>query len=91
MQLCNRGVTVAGMACDPYRDLYEQTSKIVCKVDGPGTREKRRGPIIVKVAKYRGESENYYEFVDPEIHDIEPRHGPQSGGTRVKIKGREEF
>ena len=82
-----RGVTVAGMACDPYRELYEQTSKIVCKVDGPGTREKRRGPIIVKVANFRGESDNYYEFVDPVISDIEPRHGPQSGGTRVRIKG----
>ena len=82
-----RGVTVAGMACDPYRELYHQTSKIVCKVDGPGTREKRRGPIIVKVANFRGESENYYEFVDPVINDIEPRHGPQSGGTKVKIKG----
>ena len=84
-----RGVTVAGMACDPYRELYEQTSKIVCKVDGPGTREKRRGPIIVKVANFRGESDNYYEFVDPVISDIEPRHGPQSGalgsGSRESI------
>ena len=44
-----RGVTVAGMACAPYEALYERTSKIVCKVDGPGTREKRRGPIIVQV------------------------------------------
>ena len=82
-----RGVTVAGMACDPYQELYEQTSKIVCKVDGPGTREKRRGPIIVKVANFRGESDTYYEFIDPVLTDIEPRHGPQSGGTRVKIKG----
>ena len=82
-----RGVTVAGMACDPYRELYEQTSKIVCKVDGPGTREKRRGPIIVKVANFRGESADYYEFVDPVISDIGPRHGPKSGGTKVKIKG----
>ena len=28
-----RGVTVAGMACDPYQDLYERTEKIVCKVN----------------------------------------------------------
>ncbi len=27
-----RGVTVAGMACDPYPHLYENTEKIVCKV-----------------------------------------------------------
>ena len=83
----SKGVTVAGMACAPYEHLYERTSKIVCKVDGPGTREKRRGPIIVKVSNFRGESNNYYEFIDPVISDIEPRHGPQSGGTKVKIKG----
>ena len=28
-----RGVTVAGMACDPYPHLYEKTEKIVCKVN----------------------------------------------------------
>jgi len=83
----SRGVTVAGMACDPYEELYIRTSKIVCKVDGPGTREKRRGPIIVKVLNFRGESNNNFEFVDPVINDIEPRHGPKSGGTKVKIMG----
>ena len=83
----SRGVMVAGMACAPYEHLYERTSKIVCKVDGPGTREKRRGPIIVKVANFRGESANDYEFIDPVISDIEPRHGPMSGGTQVKMKG----
>lgn len=83
----SRGVMVAGMACAPYEHLYERTSKIVCKVDGPGTREKRRGPIIVKVANFRGESANDYEFIDPVISDIEPRHGPMSGGTQVRMKG----
>jgi len=83
----SRGVTVAGMACAPYEELYERTNRIVCKVDGPGTREKRRGPIIVKVANFRGESTNDYEFIDPVISDIEPRHGPMSGGTLVKMKG----
>ena len=82
-----RGVTVAGMACDPYPDLYENTERIVCKVDGPGTREPRSGPIIIKIAKFRGESAELYKFIDPVITDIEPRHGPQAGGTRVKIKG----
>jgi plexin A len=32
-----RGVTVAGMACDPYPHLYENTEKIVCKVSQPST------------------------------------------------------
>ena len=83
-----RGVTVAGMACDPYEELYRRTERIVCKVDGPGTREKRRGPVVVKVSDFRGESKDSFEFVDPVIDDIEPMHGPQAGGTRVEIKGK---
>jgi len=82
-----RGVTVAGMACDPYQDLYERTERIVCKVDGPGTRKPKSGPIIIKIKNFRGESRENYNFIDPVISDIEPRHGPQAGGTRVKIKG----
>ncbi len=57
------------------------------QVDGPGTREPRSGPIIIKIAKFRGESAELYKFIDPVITDIEPRHGPQAGGTRLKIKG----
>jgi len=83
----SRGVTVAGMACDPYPHLYEKTEKIVCKVDGPGTKESKSGPIIIKIKNFRGESTTNYRFIDPVITDIEPRHGPQAGGTRVKIKG----
>jgi plexin A len=43
------GITVAGIQCDPYEALYVPTEQIVCKVDGPGTKEPRRGPVIVKV------------------------------------------
>ena len=32
------GITVAGIQCDPYERLYKKTEKIVCKVDGPGTK-----------------------------------------------------
>jgi plexin A len=32
------GITVAGIQCDPYERLYRKTEKIVCKVDGPGTK-----------------------------------------------------
>ena len=73
------GITVAGIQCDPYESLYVKTEQIVCKVDGPGTKEPRRGPVIVKVADFRGESRDNYEFVDPQIRAIRPRRGPQSG------------
>ena len=70
---------MAGIQCDPYESLYVKTEQIVCKVDGPGTKEPRRGPIIVKVADFRGESRDNYEFVDPQIRAIRPKRGPQSG------------
>ena len=70
---------MAGIQCDPYESLYVKTEQIVCKVDGPGTKEPRRGPVIVKVADFRGESRDNYEFVDPQIRAIRPRRGPQSG------------
>ncbi len=81
------GITVAGIMCDPYESLYKKTEQIICKVDGPGTKEPRRGPVIVKVADFRGESRENYEFVDPQIKAIRPKRGPQSGGTRIKILG----
>ena len=73
------GITVAGIQCDPYESLYLKTEQIVCKVDGPGTKEPRKGPVIVKVADFRGESRDNYEFVDPQIRAIRPKKGPQSG------------
>lgn len=81
------GITVAGIQCDPYESLYMKTEQIVCKVDGPGTKEPRAGPVIVKVADFRGESRDDYRFVDPRIRGIRPKRGPQSGGTRIKILG----
>ena len=73
---------MAGIQCDPYESLYVKTEQIVCKVDGPGTKEPRRGPIIVKVADFRGESRDNYEFVDPQIRAIRPKRGPQSGKNK---------
>ncbi|XP_075218268.1 plexin A isoform X1 [Lycorma delicatula] len=82
------GVSVAGIQCEPYEHLYEKTKKIVCRLDGPGTNEPRRGPVIVKVDDFRGESKLNYEFVDPSIYGIIPKFGPRSGGTTLKIMGR---
>ncbi|XP_065576884.1 plexin-A4-like isoform X2 [Artemia franciscana] len=82
------GVTVAGMQCSPYEHLYVRTRKIVCLVDSPGISEARRGPVIVRVADFRGESQAYYEFVDPVIYGIHPKKGPQSGGTLLAIHGK---
>lgn len=81
-------MSVAGIPCEPYEQLYVKTKQIVCRVDGPGTNEPRRGPVIVRVEDFRGESKYNYEFVDPEIGAISPKYGPRSGGTVLKITGR---
>ncbi|XP_066998157.2 plexin A3 [Anabrus simplex] len=82
------GVSVAGIQCEPYEPLYIKTKRIVCRVDGPGTNEPRRGPVIVRVEDFRGESKLNFEFVDPVIESITPKFGPRSGGTRLKITGK---
>ncbi|XP_015429042.1 PREDICTED: plexin-A4 [Dufourea novaeangliae] len=82
------GVTVGGMRCQPYEELYMRTKQIVCRVDGPGTEEGKSGPVIVEIEDFRGQSEYNFEFVDPKIDSIIPKYGPLSGGTTVKITGK---
>lgn len=81
------GITVAGMPCHPYKELYVQTRRIVCLVDSPQNIEARRGPVIVRVSNFKGESADYYEFVNPVIESIHPTRGPLSGGTQLTIRG----
>lgn len=81
------GVKIAGIDCLPYKDKYLETRQIYCRVDGPGTMAYRAGKIVVQVHDYRGESKGDFEFVDPVIHDFEPKFGPMSGGTKVHIRG----
>ncbi|KAF6215982.1 hypothetical protein GE061_000319 [Apolygus lucorum] len=81
------GVSVAGIPCEPYEHLYKKTTQIVCRVDGPGTNDKRSGLVVVKVEDFRGNSKQSYEFVDPKIKKITPKFGPLSGGTELSIYG----
>lgn len=81
------GVTVAGMPCHPYESLYVQTRRIVCLVDSPKTSDPRRGPVVVRVSNFKGESADYFEFVNPVIEAISPAKGPRSGGTLLTIRG----
>ncbi|CAG7720399.1 unnamed protein product [Allacma fusca] len=81
------GVTVAGVSCEPFRHQYQQTRRIVCRLDGPGINEPKAGPIIVKVADYRAQSVENYRFVDPKIRGVSPSRGPMAGGTKITIFG----
>ena len=83
------GVTVAGMPCVPYESLYVQTRRIVCHVDSPKVAEvTRKGPVVVRVANFKGESSDHYEFVNPVIESFAPTKGPRSGGTMLTIRGK---
>lgn len=72
----------------PFSNLYVDTKEIVCTVDSPGVQKYRHGRIVVQIADYRAESITDYQFVDPQIDDFQPRFGPMSGGTKVRISGK---
>lgn len=82
------GVKVAGITCMPFPNLYIDTKEIVCTVDSPGVQKYRHGRIVVQIADYRAESTTDYEFVDPQIENFQPRFGPISGGTKIRISGK---
>ncbi|CAG0885210.1 unnamed protein product [Cyprideis torosa] len=81
------GITVAGIPCSPFRETYVVTQSVTCYLDGPGYDSHRKGPVVVKVADFRGESEANFEFVNPRIRGFSPLRGPQSGGTHLTIEG----
>lgn len=84
------GIEVAGIACTPYKELYERTQKIVCKVGNPELpmSEPISGLVSVQVLeKYTAVSPYDYHYVDPSITSIFPRYGPISGGTKLEIRG----
>lgn len=78
--------------CLPFADLYIATKKIVCTVFKKGalySYNGQRGRITVRIANhYLVESAAEYQFVDPQIADFQPRSGPISGGTKIRISGK---
>lgn len=82
------GLTIADMNCQPYKHLYVKTKEIVCIVDSPGENEPRKGPVVVRVETYTGQSKYNFSFVNPVITGISPKYGPVSGGTRLRITGK---
>ena len=47
------GITVAGIACQPYKETYVPTEQVTCVVDSPGINDFKEGPIVVKVTEIR--------------------------------------
>ncbi|CAG0905179.1 unnamed protein product, partial [Cyprideis torosa] len=76
------GITVAGIPWSPFRETNVVTQSVTCYLDGPGYDCHRKGPVVVKVADFRGDSE-----ANPRIRGFSPLRGPQSGGTHLTIEG----
>ncbi|XP_078717263.1 plexin-A1-like [Lampetra fluviatilis] len=84
-------VMVAGVACQPLRDLYIPAEQIVCRMTRADGRHQVRGHahICVEecVAQYMALSKQVYTFVQPAVRTVAPARGPVSGGTRVSLHG----
>ncbi|RWS07647.1 plexin A-like protein [Dinothrombium tinctorium] len=88
------GSTVKMINCIPFKEFYEKTSKIICKVLIPpnATNDVNigsvTGPVIVNIQNlYTATSKEHFKFVNPIITAIEPAKGPVSGGTKLIISG----
>ncbi|KAM4741069.1 plexin-B1 isoform 2-T5 [Anableps anableps] len=80
-------VTVAGVPCVVILDLYEVSSRIVCRTTSSGGEKK--GPVSVKVSggDLRS-STQVFSYQDPSVTSVSPERGPKAGGTTLTISGR---
>ncbi|XP_028387641.1 plexin-B2 isoform X1 [Phyllostomus discolor] len=80
-------VTVAGRDCafDPER--YSVSTRIVCAIKAAGA--PLTGGVEVDVNGKLGRSPSYVQFTyqEPQPLSVEPRQGPQAGGTTLTING----
>lgn len=80
-------VTVAGRSCafDPER--YSVSTRIVCAVEAAGA--PLTGGVEVDVNGKLGRSPPHVQFTyqEPQPLSVEPKQGPQAGGTTLTING----
>uniref|UniRef100_A0A8D8Y662 Plexin-A4 n=1 Tax=Cacopsylla melanoneura TaxID=428564 RepID=A0A8D8Y662_9HEMI len=80
-------VSVAGIPCQPYVSMYNQTTQIVCQVEHLRGNKSTEGPVTVRIRDFTVQSKDNYQFVDPIIRSISPMQGPSYGGTTLHITG----
>uniref|UniRef100_A0A3B5L089 Sema domain-containing protein n=1 Tax=Xiphophorus couchianus TaxID=32473 RepID=A0A3B5L089_9TELE len=80
-------VTVAGVPCAVLLDLYEVSSRIVCRTGSSGG--EKDGPVSVTVSggALRSSSQ-LFSYQDPSVTAVSPERGPKAGGTTLTISGR---
>ncbi|XP_067093381.1 plexin-B1 [Osmerus mordax] len=80
-------VTVAGVACTVIPQLYEISSRIVCRTKASGG--EKIGQVSVEVSGGEfGLSSQRFSYQDPFLMEVTPQRGPKAGGTSLTITGR---
>ncbi|XP_072239125.1 plexin-B1 [Leuresthes tenuis] len=80
-------VSVAGVPCIVNPDLYEVSSRIVCRTKP--SRGEKVGHVSVEVSGGEfGQSIQTFSYQDPFVMGVSPQRGPKAGGTSLTIMGR---
>ncbi|XP_041835732.1 plexin-B1 isoform X3 [Melanotaenia boesemani] len=79
-------VSVAGVPCTVIPQLYEVSSRIVCRTKP--SREEKVGYVSVEVSGGEfGRSSQSFSYQDPQVTGVSPKRGPKAGGTSLTIAG----
>ncbi|XP_008408643.1 plexin-B1 isoform X2 [Poecilia reticulata] len=80
-------VTVAEVPCAVLLDLYEVSSRIVCRTGSSGG--EKDGTVSVTVSGgARRSSSQLFSYQDPSVTAVSPERGQKAGGTTLTISGR---
>ncbi|XP_061583991.1 plexin-B1-like isoform X1 [Cololabis saira] len=80
-------VTVAGVPCSVLPELYEVSSRIVCRTRA--SRGEKVGHVSVEVSGGEfGRSNQSFSYQDPFVMEVWPERGPKAGGTSLTVTGR---
>ena len=85
-------ITVADLSCTTIESTYIPGQEIACVI-AKGTRNRTEEDVDVIVYVRRSDravliAKGAYSFVNPVVKSVIPNFGPASGGTRIRVMGR---
>ncbi|XP_024125939.1 plexin-B1 isoform X2 [Oryzias melastigma] len=80
-------VLVAGEPCTVIPELYEVSSRIVCRTK-PSQGEKVGYVSVWVTGGERSQSSQTFSYQDPSVMGVTPERGPKAGGISLTITGR---
>ncbi|XP_037831111.1 plexin-B1 isoform X1 [Kryptolebias marmoratus] len=80
-------VMVAGVPCSVVPELYEVSSRIVCRTKPSGGGKQDLVSVRVSGGEL-GWSTHKFCYQDPTVTTVSPDRGPKAGGTTLNITGR---